>query len=68
MADVKYGQNPGNATPAQIQNMLDTAAASLGIVLSKDYADYANVVTKALTKASVLEDEYNKSVVTDKDY
>lgn len=68
MADGKYGQNPGNATPAQIQNMLDSAAASLGIVLSaKDYADYANVVTKALTKASVLEAEYNKSTVTDKD-
>lgn len=68
LRDGKYGQEPVNATPAQIQQILDAGAASLGITLSaKDYTDYAYVVTNALQKEATLLDEYNKSAVTDSD-
>jgi len=68
LRDGKYGQEPVNATPAQIQQILDAGAASLGITLSaKDYTDYAYVVTNALQKEATLIDEYNKSAVTDSD-
>ena len=68
LRDGKYGQEPVNATPAQIQQILDAGAASLGITLSaKDYTDYAYVVTNALQKEATLIDEYNRSAVTDSD-
>tara|TARA_R100001510_G_scaffold43769_1_gene40231 strand:- start:1657 stop:3186 length:1530 start_codon:yes stop_codon:yes gene_type:complete len=68
LRDGKYGQEPVNATPAQIQQILDAGAASLGITLSaKDYTDYAYVVTNALKKEATLIDEYNRSAVTDSD-
>ena len=66
LRDGKYGQEPVNAPPAQIQQILDAGAASLGITLSaKDYTDYAYVVTNALQKEATLIDEYNRSAVTD---
>ncbi len=68
LQDGKYGQEPVNATPAQIQQILDAGAASLGITLSaKDYTDYAYVAIDALQREATLTDEYNKSAVTDSD-
>ena len=52
--DGQYGKEPVNATPAQIQQILDAGAASLGITLSaKDYRDYAYVAVNAFQKEAV---------------
>jgi len=68
LQDGQYGKEPVNATPAQIQQILDAGAASLGITLSaKDYRDYAYVAVNAFQKEAELLDEYNKSAVTNSD-
>jgi hypothetical protein len=66
--EANYLQAEPNVTPAQIQQLIDQAAAELGINISaQNYVDYGNLAISAFGQAATLEKTYKDSLINDKD-
>ena len=66
--EANYLQSEPNVSPAQIQQLLDQAAAGLGITLTaQNLVDYGNLAVQAYGQAAALEKDYQGSLITDRD-
>jgi len=66
--EANYLQSEPNVSPAQIQQLLDQAAAGLGITLTaQNLVDYGNLAVQAYGQAAALEKDFQGSLITDRD-
>jgi hypothetical protein len=66
--EANYLQSEPNVSPAQIQQLLDQAAAELGITLTaQNLVDYGNLAVQAYGQAAALEKDFQGSLITDRD-
>jgi len=68
LEEANYLQTKANVSPKQIQDLVEKAAADLGVVLTaQNLVDYGNLAVQSFTQAAALEKQYESSLITDRD-